>query len=284
MGKTAGPESDHIVDVLIAERLPQLIGTPAWPVLKPVLYGLLDYKKARRLADQVGPLSGEEAVAHVSQMLSLRLDVTGLEHVPADGRLLIVANHPTGPADGIAIFDALAPVRSDLHFYANVDTVRIAPGLEGTVIPIEGKPGDKRARDASRRALLRTREIFEQEQALFIFPAGRISRRVDGRLQDWPWQRSALSLARKHRVPVLPVHMHGPRSKWAPWIGRVMPPVREVTLFHEFLNTRGKPFRLIVGPMIPADRLGGEGSGATEALQRYVERVLPVSPEAAFTP
>src|SRR3712207_5628459 len=212
MPRPVRPESDHIVDVLIAERLPQLIGTPAWPVLKPALYGLPAYRKARRLADEVGPLGRGGAFAHVSQMLSLRLDVTGLEHVPAEGRLLIVANHPTGPADGIAIFDALAPVRSDLHFYANADTVRIAPGLAQTVIGIEGKPGDKRARDSSRRALLRTREIFEQEQALFIFPAGRISRRIEGRLQDWPWQRSALSLARKHGVPVLPVWMHGPRS------------------------------------------------------------------------
>ena len=282
MGKAAKPESDHIVDVLIAERLPQLIGTPAWPVLKPVLYALLDYEKARRLADAVGPLAGEAAVAHVSRMLSLQLDVAGLEHVPAEGRLLIVANHPTGPADGIAIFDALEPVRRDLHFYANADTVRIAPGLEGTVIPIEGKPGDKRGRDASRRALLRTREIFEAGQALFIFPAGRISRQADGRLEDWPWQRSALSLARKHAVPVLPVYMHGPRSKWVPWIGRAIPPVREVTLFHEFLNTRGKPFRVVIGPGIPPETFGGEGSGATEALKRYVERVLPEDPEAAF--
>ena len=63
------PESGHIVDVLIAERLPGLIGTPAWPVLRPALYALLDYQKARKLADDVGPLSGEEAVAHVSRML-----------------------------------------------------------------------------------------------------------------------------------------------------------------------------------------------------------------------
>ena len=282
MPRTPAPESDHIVDVLIAERMPQLVGTPAWPVLRPVLYRLLDYRKARALADAVTPMSGDEAVAHVSAMLSLQLDVTGLEHVPAQGALLIVANHPTGPADGIGIFDALRPVRRDLHFYANADTVRIAPGLDGTVIGIEGKPGEKRARESSRRALLRTREIFEAGGALFIFPAGRISRRVEGRLEDWPWQTSALSLARKHRVPVLPVYMYGPRSKWVPWIGRALPPAREVTLFHEFLNTRGKPFRVVIGAPIPPERLGESGSGATEAMQRYVERVLPEDPEAVF--
>ncbi|HEX8570692.1 MAG TPA: 1-acyl-sn-glycerol-3-phosphate acyltransferase [Caulobacteraceae bacterium] len=277
------PESGHIVDQLIAERLPGLIGTPAWPLLRPVLYALLDYRKARRLADEVGPLSGEAAVAHVSAMLSLQLEVTGLENVPAEGPLLIVANHPTGPADGIGIFDALKTVRRDLHFYANADTVRIAPGLSETVIGIEGKPGEKRARESSRRALVRTREILEAGQALFIFPAGRISRRVEGRLEDWPWQTSALSLARKHKTPVLPIHMHGPRSKWVPWIGRVLPPIREVTLFHEFLNTRGKRFRVVIGPVIPPEAFGGDGSGATERLKRYVERVLPEDPAAVFS-
>ena len=41
---------DHIVDVLIAERAPKLSASLAWPVLRPLLYALLDYGKARRMA------------------------------------------------------------------------------------------------------------------------------------------------------------------------------------------------------------------------------------------
>ena len=34
---------DHIVDVLIAERAPKLAASPLWPVVRPMLYGVLDY-------------------------------------------------------------------------------------------------------------------------------------------------------------------------------------------------------------------------------------------------
>jgi hypothetical protein len=57
---------DHIVDVLIAERAPKLAASSAWPVLRPALYQLLDYGKARRMADAIAPMPGQAALEHVS--------------------------------------------------------------------------------------------------------------------------------------------------------------------------------------------------------------------------
>ena len=48
----------HIIDVLIAERAPRLASTPVWPVLRPLLYQILDYAKAVRMADAIGPMAG----------------------------------------------------------------------------------------------------------------------------------------------------------------------------------------------------------------------------------
>jgi putative hemolysin len=279
----ARPQSPHIVDVLVAERIGGFMASPLWPLFRRPVYWLIGYRPGKQLADEVAGMGPEQAVDHVSRMLALDLDVTGLEHVPAQGRLLIVANHPTGPADGVALFDALRPVRRDLHFYANVDTVRLAPALDGTVIGIEWRE-HLRTREQARAAVLRTREVFESERAMFIFPAGRIARRERGRLIDQPWQRSALSLARKHRVPVLPVYMTGPRARWIQWLVRVAPPLQDVTLFHEFLNTRGSRFRMVIGRPIPPEALAGDEAAATEALKRYVEHVLPEDPDAVFTP
>ena len=277
------PAGEHIVDTLVAERLGGLLRSPLWPVLRPLVFWLIGYRPGKKLADEVAGMGPEEAVDHVSRMLALQLDVIGLEHVPARGRLLIIANHPTGPADGIAIFDALRPVRRDLHFYANIDTIRIAPALEGTVIGIEWRE-HLRTREQARAAVVRTREVFEAEQAMFIFPAGRISVREKGRLVDHPWQRSALALARRHQAPVLPVFLSGPRSRWIQWLGRAVPQLQDATLFHEFLNTRGSRFRVVIGRPVPPEAFAGDEARATEALKRYVEMVLPADPEAVFTP
>jgi hypothetical protein len=42
---TSNPKPDpHICDVLIAERAPRLTRSWAWPVVRPALYKLLNYK------------------------------------------------------------------------------------------------------------------------------------------------------------------------------------------------------------------------------------------------
>ncbi len=94
---------DHIIDVLIAERAPKLAASLAWPVLRPVLYSFLDYGRARRLADAIAPLPRRAALDYVSRLLDVKVATAGLERVPREGRMIVVCNHPTGIADGIAV-------------------------------------------------------------------------------------------------------------------------------------------------------------------------------------
>src|SRR5205809_6199389 len=94
---------DHIVDALIAERAPKLSSGPLWPLARPLLYWLLDYGKARRMADAIAPLPGRAGLDYVSDLLALRVSASGLDRIPAKGRLVVVCNHPTGIADGVAV-------------------------------------------------------------------------------------------------------------------------------------------------------------------------------------
>src|SRR4051812_32567885 len=97
----------HIVDELIEERCPHLAVLPAWPLVRPLLYAALNYRAARTMADAIAPMSGQAALAYVSNLLHLKLDIVGLEHLPRQGRCVLVANHPTGIADGIAVRDLI---------------------------------------------------------------------------------------------------------------------------------------------------------------------------------
>ena len=49
----AAARAAHIVDVLIEERAPKLSASPLWPLVRPPLYRLLDYRKARAMADAI---------------------------------------------------------------------------------------------------------------------------------------------------------------------------------------------------------------------------------------
>ena len=273
---------DHIVDVLIAERAPALSRHPAWPLLRPALYGLLDYGKARRMADAIAPLPGHDALERVAGLLQVQLSVSGLERLPSQGRVVVVANHPTGIADGVAVFDAFKARRPDLCFYANSDAHRVAPGFSDVLIPVEWVE-EKRTRERTRLTLQRTREAMEAERALVIFPSGRLARRgADGLLADPPWMSSAISIARKYEAPVIPLHVSGPWSTLFHLFNRFSAELRDITLFHELLNKRGGRYGLTLGQPVSPDALAGDAQAATDALKAYVERVLPADPDRPF--
>jgi putative hemolysin len=272
----------HIVDVLIAERAPHLTGSPAWPMIRPFLYSLLDYGRARTMADAIAKLSGAEALAYASQLLHLDVRALFLDRVATAGRRLVVCNHPTGIADGVAVGDALERVRKDAIFFANADAIRVCPRFSEVLIPVEWVEA-KRTREKTRETLQAARLAFEAERAVVMFPAGRLSRRSkDGTLTDPPWAVTAASLARKFDAPIIPVHVAGPWSTLFHFFDRFSPELRDVTLFHELLNKEGKTYQLIVGPEIPPSRLDVDSAKATYALKAYIERVLPARPDAEF--
>lgn len=278
----AKPGRAHIVDVLIAERAPRLTRSPVWPLVRPLLYALLDYAKARAMADAIAGLSGRDSLAYVSDLLDLQVEVLFPERIPAAGRCLVICNHPTGIADGVAVYDALDRVRTDAVFFANADALRVSPRLSETLIPVEWVEA-KRTREKTRLTLQAARDAFEAERAVVMFPAGRLARAdKDGALSDPPWAPAATSLARKHEAPIIPVHVAGPWSTLFHAFHRVSPELRDMTLFHELLNKRGRQFRLTVGPPIPPGRLDHDAAKATYALKAYVERVLVVEPDAEF--
>lgn len=272
---------DHIIDILIAERAPGLAASPLWPLLRPALYALLGYDRARSMADAIDGVSGEAALAYVAQLLSLDVTTTGLEQVPQKGRIAVVCNHPTGIADGIAMYEALKARRPDLIFFANADAVRVSPRLGEVIIPVEWVEA-KRTREKTRDTLAKAREAFESERCVVFFPAGRLARRVNGVLSDPLWQTGALSLARKYGAPVVPAHMTGPNSTLFHLFDRVSQELRDITLFHELLNKRGKPFGVLFSQAVPPTAIDTDAVAASAAMKAFVEKTLPAEPGAVF--
>lgn len=272
--------SDHIVDILIAERAPRLTGSRLWPLTRPLLYGLLDYGKAVRMADTIAPMSGRQSLDHVSDLLSLQVTTQHLDRLPASGRCLVVCNHPTGIADGLAVHDALRQVRDDLIYFANADALRVSPRLDETVIPVEWVHA-KRTREKTRLTLQSAKEAFEAERCVVMFPAGRLARVADdGLLTDPEWATTAVSLARKYQAPIIPIHLSGPTSRLFHLFDRFSQELRDITLFHELLNKKNQRFSLTLGKPIDADRLHPEVGQATLDLKHFVERTLFADPNA----
>ncbi len=260
----------HIVDILIEERAPKLVASPLWPLYRSILYPLLKEPRAKRMADAVAGLSGRAAMNTVSALLSLDIAVTGLERLPAAGRVIVAVNHPTGIADGIAVYDALIARRPDLCFFANRDAIRVSRRFEEVLIPVEWVAA-KRTRKRSRQTLVALQAAFEGERCIVLFPSGRLAfMDEERRLTEQEWMTSVAILARKYDCAVVPMHILARNSRLYYWFRSLGAELRDITLFNELLNKRGKLYDIAIGEAIAPDLLGGDPAQVTAALRAHV--------------
>ncbi len=271
----------HIVDVLIEERCPKLRASPAWPVARPLLYSLLGYGKARRMADELAELNGRESFDLLSRQLAFDMTVTGLDRLPATGRCIVAANHPTGLADGVAVWDLLKKKREDIIFFANADAIRVNPRFEDVIIPVEWVVA-KRSPAKARETLKRAADAFAQEKCVVIFPSGRLARKVDGRMEEKDWFPTVVGLARKQEAPVIPLNLDARNSALYYLFCELSNELRDITLFHELLNKRGSKIRMTFGEAVHPDLLHGKPAAVTEKLKHHVAYALLENANAAF--
>ncbi|MDP3495040.1 MAG: 1-acyl-sn-glycerol-3-phosphate acyltransferase [Hyphomonadaceae bacterium] len=274
----------HIVDIMIEERCPTWVQHWSWPVVRPVLYSMLGYRKALRWADEIKKLpSGAACFAYLDKALDLRVTTTGLERVPRTGRTVIVSNHPTGLADGSIALAALKPIRTDIEIMANADACRINPKFADVIIPVEWVQ-DKRTIAKTKETLRRASAAFSAERLLMIFPSGALAQMRDGKLTDEPWLPTAVTLARKNKTPLTPLHINGRNSALYYRFCNINRELRDITLFHELLNKQGDKFHLTFGKQIPWEQLAGDPQAVTDNVRNYVENILPNDPERPFEP
>ena len=135
--------------------------------------------------------------------LWLRLRVEGLEHVPADGRVLLASTHQSH-ADSLAIGVAVPrPVRflGDARLLAWPVVGPALPRLG--MVPLQRGSGD-------RDALGLLGSLLEQDSAVAVYPEG--SRSRDGRVHRL---RSGVArLAAATATPVVPVAVAGIYDVW----------------------------------------------------------------------
>lgn len=141
----------------------------------------------------------------VLEELQVKLKVINEENIPYEGRPLVVANHPVGSIDGMALISVIGEKRKDVIFPVN-DILCQLPGFKGVFIPI-----NKYGKNSSNHKTLNA--AFEGDSIMMFFPAGTESKIIKGTLQDFPWKKSFINEAQKHNRDIIPVYIEGANSK-----------------------------------------------------------------------
>lgn len=260
-----------IIDQLIEERAPWLRRRgPGVTLVRPLLHAILQYDRTVKIGEALEPMPGATVMQSLADMIARHVKVTGLEHVPRHGPALVMANHPTGIADGIVLFGALAKIRPDLFFFANADAIRVLPQLGDLIAPVEWRP-EKRSHKQNRETMDYARTAFGAGRMAVLFPSGRLAKRRWWSLHERPWLASGAMMARKFNLPVVPLHITARNSALFYLFDRIHPTLRDITLFHEVLNKARQPYRLNLGPAIDPETLP---SGSNEAIEVLRARTL----------
>jgi len=263
----------HIVEELIAERATKLMARRRlFATVRPLLYRLLAYDAAVFMADAIADKTGHESFQMISNRLSPRLGIKGLNNLPETGRCIIIANHPTGLADGLAVYQAIHDRRPDLMFLANADALRVMPKCRDLIIPVEWVK-TKRSVSKTRQALMDMRAALNEERCLVIFPSGALAQMSWHGLVDRPWESSAAMVAKKYNAPIIPLNLKS-RNSWIYYLfAKLNAELRDITLFRELLNKRYQPFRLTFGEKILPKNIAKNADDATAMVRKIVEQL-----------
>lgn len=187
--------------------------------------------------------------------LSVQFNAEGLANIPASGPLIIVANHPYGVLDGIAVGYIASNVRSDFKLLAHAALGR-AEVFRPYLIPIEfdGASSAVRGNVKAKHAAL---DHLANGGSLIIFPAGRVSTAsgVLGTATDSPWKPFTGKLIEKSGATVVPVYFQGQNGLTFHLASKLSEALREALLLREVAKRIGGEITARIGDPLSSEYL-----------------------------
>lgn len=172
-----------------------------------------------------------------------------LPNLPKEGPLLVVANHPLGGLEGVAITQLLLELRADTKVLTNNLLTRI-PELQSTFIGVDVL--SKNAARENVKGIRAASQHLKAGGALLIFPAGKVAsvNVRSGKVEDHPWNRFAGNLLRRSGAACLPIYVDGYNSRFFYAMALIHSKLRTLLLPRELANKTGSELKLIIGEVI----------------------------------
>ena len=199
--------------------------------------------------------------------VSLRVDGAWPPRDLPDGPLVIVANHPFGIGDGVAILSLAEQLGRPFRVMINADLLKIRE-MEAYSLPVDFSETREALKNnlAVRHEALR---LLKEGTTIVVFPAGGVATAPNafGRAVDLPWKMFPARLVQEARATVIPMHFAGQNGrlfhivsrpmgllesegKLKRFVGGVSLTLRTALLIREFARLSGRAIDVRVGPPI----------------------------------
>lgn len=222
------------------------------------IFGLRSLSKLHDAADlQTKEHNKLKFFEAVLKELDVRVEVQAneVDRIPRSGPLIVMANHPFGGLDGIALGSLLTKVRADFKLLVNQE-LDIFKALNPWVFKVDILSGHS-AKSKNFKAMVDCTRYLKGGNCLGVFPSGEVSslNLKNRKIIDPEWSSHPVSLAKMTGAKILPVCFKGANSMLFQMMGIIHPRLRTLLLARELMNKRGMELKMRVGETISAQRI-----------------------------
>lgn len=267
---------DKFIDIrkVFREKSPKLYQFMPSFVIE-FLRRLVHEEDINKFIEEHGHKQGLDFVDAILQHFQVAIQSSGIENIPADQRIIIVANHPLGGLDAMALMKEVAKKRTDMTFIVN-DILLQLKNLS-TLFAGVNKLGT-----SARQSLQAIDDLYASDRCILIFPAGLVSRKQNGVIKDLAWNKSFITMARKHLRKVIPVHIEAVNTNrfynmanWRKRLG-IKANLEMIMLPDEMYRQYHKTIDLTIGLPISWQQFG-HGVSDQEWARRIYQQVYELS-------
>ncbi|MFT6899110.1 MAG: putative hemolysin [Paraglaciecola sp.] len=238
------------VNDVLNKHYPNIVSKPwLFKSLGFVLRHLLHEREMQEFAAKYPHQQGLEFVEQVLEYFNISYSVRDneREHIRSCGRLVIIANHPIGSLDALALIKLVSEIRKDVKVIANDMLMTIEP-LHCMLLPVNNIHGG-----TPKEHIHNIQAHLADEGALLIFPAGEVSRLRPQGVRDTYWNSGFLRIAKQAKTPILPVFIDAKNSPMFYGISMLYKPLAAMLLVTEMFKQKRKHFPMRIGELIPWD-------------------------------
>ncbi len=239
------------VEKALTERLPFFAQYPESKTAKSVTSVLKRLTNEAMINQVLDDLAGLEGLDFVEAALDrfdfhYQVDAREISHIPSDGPLVVVANHPLGVFDGLALIHLISKVRPDLKVVVN-DILGQFDALSSLLLPIRNMGSSARRSD-----ILAINAHVRTGKAVLVFPSGEVSRLRPTGVKDPKWSTGFLRFAKRADAPILPIFVKAKNSPTFYTLSMLNKPASAFLLPREMLRQQGRRIALEIGkPLAP---------------------------------
>ena len=194
-------------------------------------------------------LQGYDFTFELAKRFNLKYETIGLENIPKEGGAIFVINHPLGGFDSLGLVHELYPVRPDVKFVVN-DVLLNFSNINNFMVGVN-KHGVK-----TKDSVHQLNELFASDKAVFIFPAGLVSRRNKGVIKDSEWKKTFIVRAQKFKRDIIPIYFDGELSNFFYRLSSfrrkigIKTNIEMLYLANETFKLRNSTFKITIGKPI----------------------------------